>query len=112
MLDTIIAEWEKMHNQLTYQDWIQTVKESTDAAPSRKFFHRQNSQAIELKNLSRAVNHARKCGEDAMARAILRHRTNLLHRQQIEKVERNKKKNDIRFMVDRYGCLKRLVAIC
>ena len=63
---------------------------------------------LDLLELSRAVNNARKNGQGVMARAILRARTHVRQRQHIERNEHNRKKNDCRFMVDRYGCLKRL----
>lgn len=78
------------------------------ATPTTKFFHRPTRHSSELLDLSRSVNAARRAGDTRMARAILRNRTQVRHRQQIERNEHNRKKNDCRFMVDRYGCLKRL----
>ena len=43
-----------------------------------------------------------------MARALLKYRAKVRGRLQVQKVERDRKRNNMRFMSDRFGCLKHL----
>jgi hypothetical protein len=66
--------------------------------PSSKFYHRDNAETRESVALSKEVNKARSRGDTTMARALLKYRAKVRGRLQVQKVERDRKRNDMRFI--------------